>query len=119
MTFEEIAIRKDRQRVALQENLDNITRQLQELGALRIILFGSFATGKIHSWSDLDIVVIMPATKTSKEWKEDIYNNIDWNVGCDLLVYTMQEFESMLPVSRFLRYALQQGKVIYDTRPQK
>jgi hypothetical protein len=41
---------------------------------------------------------------------------IDREVSCDILAYTEEELERTIPVSRFLRYALKTGKVIYERR---
>ena len=36
----------------------------------------------------------------------------------DILAYTEQELEKTIPVSGFLRRALETGMVIYETRPK-
>ncbi|MEN2983656.1 MAG: hypothetical protein ABDH25_01350 [Dictyoglomaceae bacterium] len=41
--------------------------ELKKLGASKIILFGSLAHG------DVDLLVIMPNTKSGKEWSNLIY----------------------------------------------
>lgn len=99
---------------ALEKALEKIIKQLEEMGALSIILFGSYAHGRIRSWSDLDILAIMPSTSTGKEWMKKIYDEIDREVDCDILAYTDEELEKTIPVSRFLRHALKTGKVVYE-----
>jgi predicted nucleotidyltransferase len=47
--------------------MESITRQLIELGAVKIILFGSLAEGNVDVYSDLDLFVIMPSTKSGDE----------------------------------------------------
>lgn len=114
VTLEKIRERKEMRRKALETNLEKIKAQLQEMGALRIILFGSYASGRIGSWSDLDLISVMPSTKTGKEWRKKIYSEIDRDVDCDFFAYTSDELEKAIPVSRFLRHALKTGKVIYE-----
>lgn len=116
LTLEKIRAKKAQQQKALEAALKEIREQLITMGAVKIILFGSLARGPITRWSDLDIICIMPGGKTGKEWKDKIYEGIHWEVGCDLMVYTEDELEQTLPVSRFLRYALKTGKVIYESR---
>ena len=116
ITLEKLRERKERRRKALEENLERIKAQLQEMGALKIILFGSFASGNINSYSDLDILALMPSTKTGKEWMGKIYAEVDRDVDCDFLAYTSEELEENIPVSRFLRHALKTGRVIYEKR---
>jgi predicted nucleotidyltransferase len=86
------------------------------MGSLKIVLFGSFAQGQVRSHSDLDLITIMPPTRTGKQWMRQIYMEIDREVDCDVLAYTPDELEKVLPVSRFLRHALKTGKVIYEKR---
>ena len=114
ITLEKIRIRKEMRRRALEDNLEKIKKQLQDMGALRIILFGSYAQGHTRSWSDLDIISVMPSTRTGKEWMRKVYNEIDRDVACDILAYTEDELEKTIPVSRFLRHALNTGRVIYE-----
>ena len=83
-------------------------------GAQKIILFGSFSEGHIRSWSDLDVICIMPSIRTGKEWMKKIYDEIDREVDCDILAYTKEELEKTIPVSRFLRHSIITGKVIYE-----
>jgi predicted nucleotidyltransferase len=116
INLKQIRARKERRKKALGKNLEIIKKQLQDMGALRIILFGSYASGNIRSWSDLDIIAVMPSTKTGKEWMQKIYDEVDRQVECDILAYTEEEIEKTIPVSRFLRNALKTGKVLYERR---
>lgn len=102
-------------RRSIEENLERIKKQLRDMGALRIILFGSYAQERICSWSDLDIICIMPSTKTGKEWMSKIYDEINRDIDCDILAYTREDLDRTIPVSRFLRHALSTGRVIYET----
>ena len=64
--------------------------------------------------SDLDIIAVMPPSMTGKEWMMKIYAEVDRDVDCDILAYTEEELEHLLPVSRFLRHAMKTGRVIYE-----
>ncbi len=118
ITLEEIRARKAKRRDALERNLEKIKQQLQDMGALKIIVFGSYAQGHVRSWSDLDIITVMPSAKTGKEWRSKIYGEIDRDVDCDILAYTANELEETIPVSRFLRHALKTGRIIYERETQ-
>jgi len=117
VTLQEIRHRKEMRRKALEKGLKEIGKDLQDMGALKIMLFGSYASGNIRSWSDLDIIAIMPPTKTGKEWMKKIYAEVNRNVDCDILAYTEAEFEETIPLSRFLRHALKTGRTIYERKP--
>ena len=111
--------RKNARQRLLESELEKISRQLQEMGALKIVVFGSFAQGSIRSSSDLDLLVIMPPIMTGRQWMGKIYDEIDREVDSDILAFTDEELERILPVSRFLRHALATGKVIYERRPER
>jgi len=103
-------------RIKLQKARDYIVNQLKELGALKIFQFGSTITGDISLRSDLDLIVIMPPTKTGWEWMNEIYENIDRMVGADIIAYTPDEFDKMLKESSFVRHAIKTGKKIYEKK---
>ena len=118
ITLEKIRAKKEKRKRALQKDLEKIQNQLEEMGALKIILFGSYAQGHVRSSSDLDIISIMPSTRSGKEWMRKIYEEVEREVSCDILAYTKEELESAVPVSRFLRHAIKTGEVIYEKRPE-
>ncbi len=106
--------RKDERRRLLEKELEKISGQLQEMGVLKIVVFGSMAQGNVRSSSDLDILAVMPPSMTGKQWLGKIYEEIDREVDSDILAFTEEELERTLPVSRFLRHALKTGKVGYE-----
>lgn len=109
----EILRRKSERKARLQETLNQIISQLKSLGALKIIVFGSFAKGEVDVNSDLDLFVLMPSTKTGKEWSSIIEDVIDRKVAIDLVIYNDKELQEMLPVSRFMQDVVK-GRVVYE-----
>jgi len=105
LTLEELRAQKKKRKEKLFQGLQEIVKQLKEMGVLRIILFGSVAHGKVGRWSDLDLLV------------KEIYENIERSVDCDILAYTEKELDENIPISRFLRHVLKTGKIIYEVRP--
>jgi len=116
ITLQDIKDRKEKRRQLLQSELERISEQLEVMGALKIIVFGSYAEGHVRSTSDLDIIAIMPSTMSGKKWMLKIYDEIDRNVDCDILAYTQEELEKLMPISRFVRHALDTGRIVYETR---
>jgi predicted nucleotidyltransferase len=104
---------KEKRGAKLQAILDSLVKELGALGALRIVLFGSFSRGEIDVGSDLDLLVIMPSVKTGTEWRDLIYSKVERTAGVDLIVFNEKEFRENLPRSVFLRKALE-GKVVYE-----
>ena len=112
--LKEILQRKMEREEKLRSSMESITEQLIELGALKVVLFGSLATGNVDVYSDLDLFVIMPSTKSGKEWMKFVYENVERGIDTDMIVYNQKELEEKLPVSSFLRSVLDSGRVVYE-----
>lgn len=117
MKLEEIVAKKKAREEKLQDALRRITAQLRKWGVLKIVLFGSLARGIVDSQSDLDLFVIMPSSQTSKAWMDQIYQHVERDVATDIVIYSQDDFERMLPESAFLQEILRSGKVIYEENP--
>ena len=81
------------------ERLENESRrlagQLASLGAVKVILFGSLARGKISLFSDIDLQAIFDDGRTSKELTSWVYRELDHREAVDVLAYNAQSFEKM------------------------
>jgi len=97
----------------LERELERIVQVLRQLGAQRIVLFGSVAREEITAWSDLDLIVVLNSDLPFIKRLGVLYERIRPRVGLDLLAYTSQEFEA-LRERPFIRQALQEGRVLYE-----
>jgi predicted nucleotidyltransferase len=80
----------------------------------RIILFGSYAYGRPHADSDVDILVVMP-TRNELDQAVKICLAVDYNFPLDLLVRTPENLAWRLAEGdSFLREVMDQGKVLYE-----
>lgn len=77
----------------------------------KVILFGSQAKGKVHKWSDVDLVLV-----SSKFHKLDfekrgakMYDYWDLNYPVDFLCYTPEEFERKKAGFTIVREAVETG----------
>jgi predicted nucleotidyltransferase len=103
---------------ALRDELARIVEALKELGALKVILFGSVARDQIRASSDLDLIVVMDSHEAFADRMAHLYQSVRPNVACDMLAYTPEEFEQMPFHSLLIREALREGRVIYEARPE-
>jgi predicted nucleotidyltransferase len=94
--LKEILQRKTEQEEKLKSSMESITRQLIELGALKIILFGSLAEGNVDVYSDLDMPVVMPSTKSGVEWMKFVYEKLERGISADIIVYNREELDEKL-----------------------
>ncbi|MBU1671748.1 MAG: nucleotidyltransferase domain-containing protein [Actinobacteria bacterium] len=111
--LDELHREKALHRQLLESELESVKDQLIAMGAQKLILFGSFAHGKVRRSSDLDLIAVMPATRTGREWMREIYSNLDRGVDCDILAYTEDELRETARISRFVRNALSTGRIIH------
>ena len=114
ITYEKLQEQRAIRREKIEHALEEITKKLRDMGALKIIVFGSYASGNIRRWSDLDVLVVMPSTKTGKEWFKEIYDKVDADVSADILPFTDEELKIKIEISSFIRHALKTGRVAYE-----
>jgi predicted nucleotidyltransferase len=114
LTLREIRTRKKTRKRALEEQLEKVKRLLIGMGASKIIVFGSYARKNVRSDSDLDVIAVMPSSMSGKDWMSRIYREAERDVDCDILAYTKEELEKAIPVSTFIRHALETGRVVFE-----
>src|SRR4029077_18768955 len=82
----------------------------------KIILFGSYAYGKPHNESDVDLLVIM-RTKNAIDQAIRISLAFERPFSFDLIVRTPWQIERGLKDDNwFLREIIEKGKVLYEAR---
>lgn len=92
-----------------------LTLLLQYDAPQKVILFGSVAAGKIHEWSDLDLIIVKETGLRFLERTKEMMQLLRPRVGVDILVYTPQEFEQLCRERPFFRTEIiEKGKVIYE-----
>ena len=113
---QEIIKRKNERKKKLENALESIKLQLINLGAKKIILFGSLNKDDIDIYSDLDLLVIMPSIKTGKEWMDFIYDKFERHIASDIIVYNEQEYKENLSNNSFIIEIVNTGKIIYEAK---
>ncbi len=104
--------------------IGEITRLLKEEGAQKVILFGSYASGKAEEESDLDLLVVTPGDfiPASNREKMDLHHRFNSRIKfyrslipIDLLVYTRAMFNmAMVSPNLFFREIQNKGVVLYE-----
>ena len=85
----------------------------------KIILFGSYAYGKPHEESDVDLLVIM-RTKNAIDQSIRIKTAFKRMFSLDLIVRTPWQIERGLKDDNwFLREIIEKGKVLYEARDRQ
>lgn len=96
--------------------LEAIERIALQFRPLKIILFGSWASGQAHPDSDLDLLVILPNIENKRQTAIQIGNALsDLPVSKDIVVTTPEEIAARGNIiGQVLRPALREGKVVYE-----
>lgn len=99
----------------LKENLDKIIMDLKEkYNPQKVIIFGSYASGNITDFSDLDILIIKDTRSRFFDRLREVTRICDYKVGVDFLVYTPEEYEAQVKKNLFFREEIAyKGKVVY------
>lgn len=100
-------------RTRLEEVLEPVIRQLQAMGARRIILFGSQARGQARLGSDVDLLALFDDERSFKERMRHVYNELETDEDVDVLAYSFDQFERLQHRS-FFRRVLREGQVVYE-----
>jgi len=97
----------------LHNELNRIKSKLIDMGAHKIILFGSAAREELGLMSDIDLIVIIESNKDFVERLAYFYQEIQ-PMDADLLIYTPLEFIRMVKENLFIQHVLKQGKIIFE-----
>lgn len=94
-----------------------INKIVEEYKPKKIILFGSYAWGKPHLWSDLDLFIVKVTNKRRLERERELRRKLLGNgfPPMDLLVYTPRELEMRKRCGDlFIKDIITNGKVLYE-----
>jgi predicted nucleotidyltransferase len=100
----------------LELELARYVRLLTEHGnPEKVILFGTLATGGIHEWSDIDLVVVEQTELSFFQRLRRIRKLLQPRVGIDVMVYTPEEFNQLSADRPFFRDEIvAKGKIVYE-----
>jgi predicted nucleotidyltransferase len=94
-----------------------VTQACRRVGAERALLFGSYARGDADAYSDVDLLIVCPTGRRFFDRHELFADVMDAFPGCDLLVYTPDEF-AQLQERGVVYEALREGVSLYpETEP--
>ena len=98
----------------IQATCDDIVR---EFAPLQVILFGSHAYGTPTAESDVDLLVVMPVSKSeTRHQAAEILQNIPNRFRMDLLVRSPEEIAYRISYNDwFLREITEKGEVLYES----
>ncbi len=89
-----------------------VAEACRRVGAVRALLFGSYARGDADAYSDVDVLIVCPTQRGFFERHELFADVMSAFPGCDLLVYTPDEF-AQLRERGVVYEALREGISLY------
>jgi predicted nucleotidyltransferase len=96
--------------------LEELVERLQPLRPVRILLFGSSARGSADELSDLDVIVV--AEHVAGRFLDRIaeaFDLVDPRYALDILIYTPDEYRSMLDDRNpLVEAAEREGRLLYE-----
>ena len=101
----------------LRKELNRIIRRLvQRYRPEQIILFGSLASGRTSTWSDIDLAVIKKTRRRFIDRLKDALIVAQSKEALDVLVYTPEEVKSMenRQNSFWLHEIKEKGQILYQ-----
>jgi len=88
----------------------------EQFHAERVILFGSYAQGKVTADSDVDLLVIGPFKGRGVDKSVEIRMKLRPQFPVDILIKTPEKVHERLKMGdQFIREILEEGKVLYET----
>jgi predicted nucleotidyltransferase len=101
--------------VAINE-IKKFGRQIgEQFHAERVILFGSYAQGKVTADSDVDLLVIGPFKGRSVDKSVEIRMKLRPQFPVDILIRTSEKVHQRIKMGDcFMQEILEKGKVIYE-----
>ena len=89
-------------------------RALKRLKSLKVILFGSRASGNFSEDSDFDLIIVSKAFENQNAVKRCalMYEDWDYNFAVDFICYTPEEFNKKKNQISIVNEALKRGVII-------
>jgi len=101
--------------------MDEILREVRDkivwaFNPMRIVLFGSYASGTPREDSDLDLLVVMESNENPIRRAARISKILrDRKLPMDIIVRTPQEIKDRLEIGDFfIKEILEKGKILYE-----
>lgn len=114
--------RKKYSEVELRNKLNNFVNSVTKVFNIdKIYLFGSYAKGSPHEYSDIDIALISEDLDPKRaRWENIEYiiekSNIEYDPDLQLLPFAKEDFDNDADstIGSFIREIKQTGKIIYS-----
>ena len=107
-------------RTISREEIRAVADQIaQKFNPQKIILFGSYARGTAHPFSDIDLLVVLDNNAPGRDPEIEVVLSVPHKFPMDLLVRSPQEIVNRLRMGdTFFQDIMEQGVILYE-RPRE
>ncbi len=107
-------------RQMLEKELTRVVGLMPQLGIQKVVLTGSHGRGSVNPGSNLNLVIVQETARGYQYGRrEDFFSyHLNPEVAMDYVVYTPEEFEEESVNNPSLRYAVERGRVVYESEPE-
>ena len=103
------------QQPRIERELVRLVGVLGDLGAERVVLFGSHARGDFNEASDVDLVVVLDTRLRMVERVGYVLRVLDTDLSIEPLVYTPTEYARLMEAGSGIAEAVErEGRVLYE-----
>lgn len=88
-------------------------------GVIRIGYFGSYARGDWGVGSDLDVVIVVESSSQPFEGRPADWDLRDLPVPADLLIYTRNEWQSLVEQGRFYQTVMREAVWVFQETKER
>jgi len=108
--------KEEKRQATLQKELQRwLPLLIKSFDPEQIILFGSMNRGQVSEWSDIDLVVVQDTDLPFLKRIQQVLRLLRPKVGLDILVYTPEEYATLVQERKFVRdETAAKGKVLYE-----
>lgn len=102
--------------IAAQRIKQYVDELVREFSPERVVMFGSYASGKPHTDSDVDLLVVMKHRGAAVEQAAQIRRRIRAGFPLDIIVRSPAALQRRAAMGdTFIREILEKGKVLHES----
>ena len=99
----------------LEQELARIIIMFPQLGVRKAILIGDLVKQQVTPESSIDLVIVQDIPGSFVRRSDFFVSHMSPTVSTNFFVYTEKEFNSLKDFHPFIKNAIAQGKVCYDS----
>lgn len=105
-----------RKQILTKEAKRITSRLVENYQPLKVIIFGSLASGDVRETSDLDIAIVKKTGERFLDRMKTVTFMVSPKVAVDFLIYTPQEYTQMKRQGNYFIKEIEKGRIVYERK---